>query len=367
MSVARRKLRIEGWKAYIISVIPLVAAALLGLITSIHQSANTVLGLGGAFTAGTSMGLLIGGFFTFYDEIKVPRIRLGQRSAKRAQGQGTKPRPGFDSIIYGFMGPQLWIYKIFGEMDDVLRKSWLGFTPEEYSALMVFYSLLASIITAVAAYFVVKLLYAVPLGFIAAFLASIMTMKAYPSFRKSELADSINLRLPYVIVEMAALSASGLTAEKVLESIAEGEQSKGIKLVFSFVVRNIKFFGQDIATALSEGIKRSPSSELSEFMLAFQSTVLSGADVNRFLSDYARKIMVDKRIALRYMVERLNVLIEAFTTGFIVLPTTLIIMALLMSFVSSTGIALYFLFTTYALVPLFGVMFIFMAEAVSPR
>jgi archaellum biogenesis protein FlaJ (TadC family) len=98
--------------------------------------------------------------------------------------------------------------------------------------------------------------------------------------------------------------------------------------------------------------------------------MVSGSDVSGFLKDYTQKLMVDRKISLRYLTERLNVMAEAFTTIFIVLPVVVIVMLLLLLMISSTNgptIYLYLMLVTYGLIPLMGVIFVLLMEAMGPR
>ncbi|MGC8569435.1 MAG: type II secretion system F family protein [Nitrososphaeria archaeon] len=276
------------------------------------------------------------------------------------------------SFALSRVGPKRWLFMIFGDPTEALRKSWLGVTSDEYSAIMFISSIISSALVAdaLAVLFLFRkaLWYYVPLGFVLTFFISNAIIRYYPTFLQSEVSTSLSMRLPYIVIEMAALADTGMTAERIFESIMSLEQDKYMRKVLSFIVRNIKVFGMDIAQSIDEALKRSPSREFAEFMLALRGALLSGSEIRSFLSEYSRKVMIDKKINLRYLIERLNVISEAFTTVFVVFPAIMIIMILLFTMVRySATYLLFFLVIIYGLIPLLGIVFLLLVEAVRPR
>ncbi len=270
------------------------------------------------------------------------------------------------------IGANTWIFKIFGDPSEEIRKAWIGLTPDEYSSAMLFISIMLSAISAeisaILFIFIKVPWYSVPLSFIAVFFLTNAFFRAYPSLLATEISSSLSLRLPYLVIEMAALSDTGMTIEKIFESILELEPDKYTKKVLNFIVRNIKVFGMDITQSLEETIKRSPSRDFAEFLLSLKGALLSGSEVRHFLSEYSQKVMIDKKINLRYLIERLNIIAEAFTTLFVVLPSVLLIMILLFTMISfKSYYYIFFLFIIYVLIPLMGIVFIMLLEAVRPR
>ncbi len=270
------------------------------------------------------------------------------------------------------IGPKTWIFKIFGDPSESLKKSWLYITPDEYSSVMFLFSILFSAVIAdlFAVLFLLKKVqwFFVPLSFVVVFFSTNLGFRLYPSYLASEIGNSLNLRLPYLVIEMAALSDTGMPVEKIFESMLDLEPDRNTKKVLSFIVRNLKVFGMDITKALDETIKRSPSKDFAEFLLSLRGSLLSGSEVRHFLGEYSKKVMIDKKINLRYMIERLNIIAEAFTTLFVVLPSILIIMIFLFSMIGYKPIYTnYLILIIYAIIPLMGVMFILLLEVLRPK
>lgn len=270
------------------------------------------------------------------------------------------------------IGANTWIFKIFGDPSEDIKKAWLNLTPDEYSSIMLFLSIVASAISAEVLAILVFLIkvpwYSVPLGFILVFFTINVSFKVYPTLLATEISSSLSLRLPYLVIEMAALSDTGMTIEKIFESMVELEPDKYTKRILNFIVRNIKIFGMDITQSLDETLKRSPSKDFAEFLLSLKGALLSGSEVRHFLSEYSQKVMIDKKINLRYLIERLNIISEAFTTLFVVLPSVLLIMILLFTMISfKSYYYVFFITIIYALIPLMGIIFIMLLETVRPR
>ncbi len=270
------------------------------------------------------------------------------------------------------IGSNTWIFKIFGNPSEDIKKAWLNLTPDEYSSAMFFISIILSTlsaeISAILFIFMHIPWYTVPLGFIAVFFISNGVLRIYPTFLISEVSSSLSQRLPYLVIEMAALADTGMTIERIFEHLVELEPDKYTKKVLNFIVRNIKVFGMDIAQSLDETIRRSPSRDFAEFILSLKGALLAGSEARHFLAEYSQKVMIDKKINLRYLIERLNIVAEAFTTLFVVLPSILLIMILLFTMISfKSSYYIFFLLIIYVLIPLMGVIFIMLLEAVRPR
>jgi len=134
--------------------------------------------------------------------------------------------------------------KIFGDPTEDIKKAWINLTADEYSSLMFLISIIASALSAdiLALLFVFIRIpwYIVPTAFVLVFFLSNATFRVYPIFLKSEISSSLSLRLPYLVMEMAALSDTGMTIEKIFESMLALEPDKYTRKVLSFIVRNIK-------------------------------------------------------------------------------------------------------------------------------
>jgi len=83
-----------GWRIYLALVGPLVAVAFFGLIVIRNGLAlnNTFEGLLGAFITGSAIGLLIGGFGYYYEEMKGQTIRLPKVKVKTVKPKAKNPR-----------------------------------------------------------------------------------------------------------------------------------------------------------------------------------------------------------------------------------------------------------------------------------
>jgi flagellar protein FlaJ len=280
-----------------------------------------------------------------------------------------------DRLSTAFMrvfGPQKWIYSLVGRPN--LRKAGLDILPDEFSSVIVIISFIAAIASFTVT-LTVSIIDKLPLDIapalaIVVFMISAFIIKLYPDFIISEYSSVINLKLPFIVSEMATLSDSGMTLDKVIESIYQLGHEKAIRIIFMYFVRDMRLLGMDIISALDDAASRSPSRELANFFMSLKGAMVSGSDVSGFLKDYTQKLMVDRKISLRYLTERLNVMAEAFTTVFIVLPVVVIVMLLLLLMISSTNapsIYLYLMLVTYGLIPLMGVIFVLLMEALGPR
>jgi flagellar protein FlaJ len=169
-----------------------------------------------------------------------------------------------------------------------------------------------------------------------------------PAARALSRARSINAKLPYAINYLSTMAAAGATPEQLFGTLAEQPLYGEVAVEAQWIARDMRVLGQDIVTALQNGIDRSPSEKWRDFLQGAVTTLTSGSDLNAFFVAKADQYLHENRQDQRKFLEGLGVLAESFVTVVVAAPLFLIvILSVMTSFGGSPQDAL---FIGYALI-----------------
>ncbi|HEX2066074.1 MAG TPA: type II secretion system F family protein [Candidatus Thermoplasmatota archaeon] len=152
-----------------------------------------------------------------------------------------------------------------------------------------------------------------------------------PAARALGRARSIDAKLPYAINYLSTLAAAGATPEQLFGSLA-GQPLYGQAAVEAqWIARDMRLLGQDVVTALQNGIDRSPSDKWRDFLQGAVTTLTSGSDLKAFFAGKADQYLHENRQEQRKFLEGLGVLAESFVTVVVAAPLFLIVILSVMT------------------------------------
>ncbi|MDG7049056.1 MAG: type II secretion system F family protein, partial [Nitrososphaerota archaeon] len=196
-------------------------------------------------------------------------------------------------------------------------------------------------------------------------------MKLYPEAIRVEMNTVLNNRFPYMVEEMAVLSSTGITFEELMERMGDREKDNMIKPFYQTFMKDIRLLGMDSVQAINDLIRRSPNDVLSNFLEGLKGAIVSGGNLSSYLNDYSKRLLNERRIGIRQMTERLNLLSEMYMLLFIVFPVTIIISLLLLTSIAPSvgGIPINMLLyiIAYVFMPVLGLAFLLLLDIMGPR
>jgi flagellar protein FlaJ len=152
-----------------------------------------------------------------------------------------------------------------------------------------------------------------------------------PASRALGRARSINAKLPYAINYLSTMAAAGATPEQLFGTLAEQPLYGAIAVEAQWIARDMRVLGQDIVTALQNGIVRSPSEKWRDFLQGAVTTLTSGSDLKAFFVAKADQYLYENRQDQRKFLEGLGVLAESFVTVVVAAPLFLIVILSVMT------------------------------------
>jgi len=257
-----------------------------------------------------------------------------------------------------------------GWLAKQLKKAGIPLDPQVYGGTMILISLVVSIVSVVAAFFlfifpidlrILLILPALPLCTIAGFII-------YPLFKQFDRKDKIDGILPFASGYLSTLAGVGVPPDKLFESLARqdmGEVSKEAKNI----VEDMYFLGLDVLTALKRAVERSPSKLFAEFLEGIRVTLLSGGVLRRYLEDQTKRLMKIREEKENEFNKSLNVIGEIYVVLVVLAP--LLFIVLLISLGETGGLFLpipvVLILISYFLIPFASLLMIGLIDMTMPK
>lgn len=189
----------------------------------------------------------------------------------------------------------------------------------------------------------------------------------YPSLQASIRKVRIDTQLFQVIPYMHALSRGEANIVEVMRSVAELPNVYGeVSHEFAIVLRDMELLGIDFMTALRKLQEETPSQNLAMFIGNIRTLIDNGGDIPDFLAMQIENNRLKMRSDYRLFLDMLELIAEAYVTGFVAGPLFIIIAgATIGSMQASMNLLL--LVVTYAVLPFGSLLFVVLIDMMLPK
>ena len=194
----------------------------------------------------------------------------------------------------------------------------------------------------------------------------------YPSIGSGKKKRSIDEGLPYTVSFMGILSSSGVSAKRVMRSLAQLEKADvGLGGEATVMYRDMELLGGDLISVLKTEAKKGISPLLSGILDGFISTVRSGGDLGQYFQSEAKGLMRLRRSILKEFVDVLVMVSEMYMGLMVAFPLILIVMLVVMSSIGGgsiggSGPETIVPLVIYGMVPGAGAAILLMLDSLSP-
>ena len=149
-------------------------------------------------------------------------------------------------------------------------------------------------------------------------------------------ASRIEATLPRTVAFMYALSRSGTSFPRIMDTLADNEDVYGEAATeLAVAAREMNMFATDSLTALQRTARRTPSEDLAEFSENLASVLGSGQSLSRFLDDQYRRYQEEAEARQQQYLELLSTFAEAYVTTLVAGPlffiTILVVIGLVLA------------------------------------
>lgn len=164
--------------------------------------------------------------------------------------------------------------------------------------------------------------------------SAVFLILAYPVYQRNNRGKQIDNSLFYTVSFAAILASAGIPLERLIERMANVTTDPAIENVFRRIVRNIKVFGLDIASAIEETIEHTPSTFMSKILKGMLTATQTSGELTSYLDFQVKRLFVMKQQKLEKTVTSLTYMGEMYIALLVVGP---IVMILTITLLSSFG------------------------------
>ncbi len=204
------------------------------------------------------------------------------------------------------------------EFERVLAEAGMNVHPAVYGARIIFMTYLA--VLAVLAsllpiiYLPIPVQFKLILGIVLAMIPVYVFVMGlmYPHSKASDRSRRVEYELPFAATYMTTLARGGVPIGKILEKMAESKVFFAMREEAKRILREVRFFGRDILSAIEYVAARHPNRFFKDFMLGWVSVIRTGGDVVHYLEAKTSTLFEARINAIRVIAERIASFAEAY-------------------------------------------------------
>ncbi|MBI4176805.1 MAG: type II secretion system F family protein [Candidatus Aenigmarchaeota archaeon] len=149
-------------------------------------------------------------------------------------------------------------------------------------------------------------------------------MVFYPYQKAISRKRSIDTNLPFALNHMAAIAASGVPTYVMFNLLATFKEYGEISAEAKKIIRNVDTFGLSITVSIQQVGERTPSKNFKQLLEGIRSSIETGGDLKKYLSDQAKNALFDYRIKREKYMELLATYADFYTAMLIAAPLFLV-------------------------------------------
>ncbi len=270
----------------------------------------------------------------------------------------------------------LKLSKYFAETSEELRRVGMGMSPQEYFSVAIFTSFIVFLAELPSLTFIMAVIVQKsPLfSFFSAFLMSsgctagiFFLFLGYPKSVGRDKTREIERDLPLTTLHLFTVSQTRLPLHKIFEMFsrfARGETKKEV----GKIVRDVRFFGLDIDSALERAINRTPSKDFRELLLGILSTRRAGGSVSSYLREKASTFTEDYRRKLYEFSRQLTIYIEIYLVAIVLGSVLFITLTSLFATMMAKGLDIIIIqfFLAVIFIPAISIVLIVLIKSITP-
>ncbi len=318
-------------------------------------------------------------------------IAQGERS-KKAGAELPPEKEGFSYFTYALLGRRLGkVYNMFNGLKQVLSLAGMKVGYKAYISSIVFAALVGGAVSfpvwfllfsafglgaalglsgftifAILGSLVISIIFAVVTG------AAILGIGyMLPMMKVGSRRQHLDQFLPFTSSYMTVLASAGVTPERILRSTAEKDPKFMLSDEIANVVGRIDLLGYDVLNALNAEVDRSPSTNYQDLLRGFAGVIRTGGDMKKFFQGITDHLFQKRSLQVQAFLDSLGIIAETYVLMLIAFPLMLIVMLSIMASIGGSlgGVDVFsFMYLmAFILIPICGVMFLFILDSMQPK
>ena len=271
-----------------------------------------------------------------------------------------------------------YLYLVLPYFDGVktnLQRSGLRIALEEYAASFMLTTVVIVPILAMVLFFYSVAYLDILITLIAEVILVILSTSlvylfyaAYPAYMVGELKSDIDKNVAFASTHMATIAGTGVPPQAIFQMLGEFKEYGAVSDACEEISRNIKVFGYDTISAISEVAQRTPSHIFKDLLWSIVAAVRTGGGLRNMLLTKSKGLMEDQRRTEAKYIESLSMMAEIYSTVFVAGTVMMFVLVAIMGVMGGlpVPVKLVLQITTYIAVPVASVGFVLMVESSKP-
>ncbi|PIN88880.1 hypothetical protein COU57_07015 [Candidatus Pacearchaeota archaeon CG10_big_fil_rev_8_21_14_0_10_32_14] len=160
-------------------------------------------------------------------------------------------------------------------------------------------------------------------------IVTFIMMYLYPSMERKSLENKINHELPYVMINMSAISGSMIEPSKIFDIIVSTGEFPNVSNEFRKVINEVNIHGFDLVSALRESASNTASKKLSELYNGLATSITSGGDLPNFFEERAKTFLFDYRLDREHETRSAETFMDIYISVVIAAPMMLMLLLMM--------------------------------------
>ena len=265
---------------------------------------------------------------------------------------------------------------IFKDIKTDLDKSGMRLTLEEYfSEMLLIISIMSPLLLIIGIFLTFALtsniffsIFSGVLLFIISIIGIFVFFMINPSNTVADRAKKIDNGIHFATLYMATLANTGTPAFIIFKVISQFKEFGEISKIAEKITQEVEVFGYNLPDSLEKHADLVPSNNLSELLWGMRATIISGGDLNTYLTEKSKTFTNVFRRRLEEYVQSMGLFMEMYITVVIVGTIFVIVLSTIMSMVGGFMDQIQMLQIGFVavLVPFVTVAFILLLKTISP-
>jgi archaeal flagellar protein FlaJ len=268
----------------------------------------------------------------------------------------------YRTACYRLLGERLDRGEPSDALVERLQRAGVNITPGMHSAVVLFTTLLAAVVTFAITFllFFVLLHSAIWAEFVliltgVAVAATVGGFSFLLSSRIANRKDRLDRELPFTLSELSVLASTGSSPIRLVRRMAQRDHDKAMTSEFKRIVYKTDVQGKDLITALAETAKESPSTSVRESFWDLANMIHQGGNLDEYLRNKSDDVLKLRRLVQKEFIERLSTFLDMYVSLVLVGVLMIAVAAFLLNALGSTAVGLtaneLLLLLTFGLVP----------------
>jgi flagellar protein FlaJ len=189
----------------------------------------------------------------------------------------------------------------------------------------------------------------------------------YPFIKFKSRGKIIKQELVFAIIHMATVASSGAHPVRIFELLVRSGEYKELENEFKKILNYINLFGYSLSASLRAVSAETSSGDLKELLDGMASTIETGGDLRRYLSDKSDDALLRFKLQQKQYLESLATYSEIYVGVVITAPLLLVITFAILEKISPVlfglPISLIAMLVTFLALPVINVFFILFLES----